>query len=213
MKFQRSLLLGAGLLLPSVLLAELVFEQDSLSIEADWSDERVSASFAFVNEGNTVVEIQNVRTSCGCTAAKPAQTRFEPGEKGSIEAEFEIGSRQGLQRNRIQVQTNEGTYHLNLAVDIPVSWTVDNRVLVWRAHEQGATKEARIEVKDPHIVSVELPEPNGSLWKMELREEDGAWILKATPEEFMPHQREAVRLRLQRQDDSDLSLNLFLRML
>lgn len=214
MQFRALFSVISVFLLPGFLLAELVFEEDSRIIDAQWEDERVPAAFYFVNSGDSVVEIRDIRTSCGCTAAKPAKTHFQPGESGTIEAEFVIGSRQGIQRNRILVQTSSGDYSLNLTVNIPVSWSIDNRILVWRAHEQQITKEARIEVNDPRIDSVELVDPNGSLWSMRIDKVDGGWALSAVPREFEPQQRQVVRLRMLSEDGTEISsTNLFLRML
>ncbi len=202
----------ASLFLPLVAIAELVFEQDSLEIEASWSDERVQASFAFVNSGDTTVEILNVRTSCGCTAAKPTQTLYQPGERGTIEAAFDIGSRQGMQRNRILVSTNSGNHSLNLVVDIPVTWSIDNRVLVWRNHEKDEVKYARIQVNDPRIESVKLVETDDSYWEVELTKDDQDWLLSAVPQLYESQQRQVLRLLLQREDGSEVTANLMLRM-
>ncbi|MCC5835732.1 MAG: DUF1573 domain-containing protein [Opitutales bacterium] len=212
MRFQHFISVCASLLLPPALAAELVFEQDSVAIEASWSDERVRASFAFVNRGDSAVEIVNVRTSCGCTAAKPTQTLYEPGEHGTIDAAFDIGSRQGMQRNRILVETSSGIHSLNLAVDIPVAWSIDNRVLVWRSHEEGEVKHARVRINDPRIVSVELADSDAGYWKVELREEDQDWVFSAVPREYESQQRQALRLLLQREDGSGIAINLLLRM-
>jgi len=49
----------------------------------------VSHRFEFSNAGKTPLIINDVMTSCGCTAAEWTKTVIKPGEKGFISVEFD----------------------------------------------------------------------------------------------------------------------------
>lgn len=209
---QRLLLLT----LPFNFLAALDFETERIELEVGWGDEAVEASYPFTNRSEQAVTILQVRTSCGCTAATPEKNRYEPGESGAIDARFVVGNRQGVQRNRIRVQTDQDASHqLDMIVDVPIAWELRNRVLVWRDNERLEAKEARLVVHDPAIDKVELVHQENSFWDVELRpsDEEGIWNLVAEPKSFEVQRREALTIHMKRTDGSRIRANLFLRML
>lgn len=196
--------------------AVLEFEQDRIELNADWDDDVIDVSFAFSNTGWRTVEIEQIRTSCGCTAATPEKRVYEPGESGSIDARFTVGNRQGTQRNRISIVTDEASYAVEMVVHVPVAWELRSRVLVWREHEQSAEKTAELIVHDPTVESVEMRSHAESQWIASLTrdpEDTSRWTILAKPEAFESQRREAVALQMQRADGTTLSANLFLRML
>lgn len=69
--------------------------------------EVVSHEFTIMNVGDAVLEIQKVRASCGCTAAKPGKDKLEPGESTTIKAEFNSSKRRGHQKKYVYVFTND----------------------------------------------------------------------------------------------------------
>ncbi len=72
-------------------------------------DEDVSVEHEFVirNEGETPLEITNVRTSCGCTAAKPKDSTVAPGSETRIAATLSLRGRQGENAKTITVMSND----------------------------------------------------------------------------------------------------------
>ena len=52
------------------------------------SGDTVKHTFTFTNSGNQLLEVTNVQTSCGCTAANEWTRRVEPGQTGSIPIQF-----------------------------------------------------------------------------------------------------------------------------
>ena len=62
-------------------------------------------TFIFENTGNTPLEIQGVRSSCGCTIPKKPEVPIAPGDKGEITVKYDT-NRVGVFRKTITVNTN-----------------------------------------------------------------------------------------------------------
>ncbi|MBI5726590.1 MAG: DUF1573 domain-containing protein, partial [Ignavibacteriales bacterium] len=67
----------------------------------------VDYTFAFKNSGKKDLEIKDIRTSCGCTAALVSQKLLKPGEAGTLKIEFDSSNRFGRMSRTISVTTNE----------------------------------------------------------------------------------------------------------
>ncbi len=67
----------------------------------------VDAKIAFKNEGNGVLEIRDIKTSCGCTAALASSKSLKPGESGTIRIELDTSNREGLLTRTITVYSND----------------------------------------------------------------------------------------------------------
>ncbi len=61
--------------------------------------------FLFENVGNSPLEIQGVKSSCGCTIPKKPEAPIAPGEKGEILVRYDT-NRVGVFRKTITVNTN-----------------------------------------------------------------------------------------------------------
>ena len=96
----------AFLLTAQPLHAQLAWQTQHKQATAELGQERVELAFAFENVGGEAVTITDVQPSCGCTTAELIKKTFEPGEKGSITALFEIGDRTGRQSKQIVVRTD-----------------------------------------------------------------------------------------------------------
>ena len=62
-------------------------------------------TFTFENTGDAPLEIQGVRSSCGCTIPKKPGAPIAPGEKGEITVRYDT-NRLGVFRKTITVNTN-----------------------------------------------------------------------------------------------------------
>ncbi len=69
--------------------------------------ETVEYSFRFQNSGDHVLEIGQVRTSCGCTAALLSARRLAPGEIGELKVRFNSQGFRGKIHKTITVDTND----------------------------------------------------------------------------------------------------------
>jgi hypothetical protein len=61
----------------------------------------------FKNVGNKDLEIKNVQTSCGCTAAVVSGKSLKPGETGSLRIEFDSTNKTGKTSKTISVDSND----------------------------------------------------------------------------------------------------------
>jgi hypothetical protein len=143
------LTLLVGLLFTPSLFGQLqwaALEQDQT---AKPGDKEVVARFHFVNAGRSPVQIVEVRTSCGCTAAALAKDRFAPGDEGDLEARFEFEGHTGHQEKTIMVITSDspGTpTFLRLVVDIPQAVVLQPEFMFWKVGEPPDTKKFRVRV-------------------------------------------------------------------
>lgn len=117
------------------------------------SDEKsVSFKFTFKNTGLAPVNITNIRTSCGCSAATADNDKrnYAPGESGAITITFDPRGRRGEERKLITIETDSKT---NPNIELNLRSLVLPRLLVEPStiyfgevpiKEQGRTQEFSI---------------------------------------------------------------------
>jgi len=69
--------------------------------------EKVAYTFSFENKGSLSLQIKDVKTSCGCTAAVVSESTLKPGQNGSIKVEFDTKNRSGRNSKSITVVSND----------------------------------------------------------------------------------------------------------
>ena len=67
----------------------------------------VDYTFKLTNRGKSVLKIDKVNTSCGCTAALLSDKEIEPGKDGTIKVEFDTKNRSGEVTRTIAVTSND----------------------------------------------------------------------------------------------------------
>jgi uncharacterized cupredoxin-like copper-binding protein len=67
----------------------------------------VDYTFKFVNKGNSTLDIKEVKTTCGCTAALLSKNKIAPGEEGSLKVELNTANRLGKMSRNITVISND----------------------------------------------------------------------------------------------------------
>lgn len=68
---------------------------------------KVEYTFTFENKGTESLQIKDVKTSCGCTAAVVSESTLKPGQTGSIKVEFDTKNRSGRNSKTITVVSND----------------------------------------------------------------------------------------------------------
>jgi mono/diheme cytochrome c family protein len=67
----------------------------------------IQYEFDFTNEGDSELEITNVQTSCGCTAATAGEkNKYAAGEKGKIKITFNSNGKVGKVEKTVLIQSN-----------------------------------------------------------------------------------------------------------
>lgn len=89
-----AILVLAGLVLAAVAWAapaktpKIVFKQDAWNFGKAKGGEDLVHEFIFKNEGDAALNIKNVETTCGCTAALVSDRTLEPGKSGKVKVTF-----------------------------------------------------------------------------------------------------------------------------
>ncbi len=144
-----------------------------MELHPTFSDTTAVAHFKYENVGTTPVHFNAVRTSCGCTAAKPAKDDVAPGEKGEITATLQIGDRTGLQQKSVTVETNDPkspSTILQLKANIPALIEVQPAFVFWDATEP----------LKPKTINVHAPK-DSPVTKVAVTSSDAAIAAKITP--------------------------------
>src|SRR6516165_9561353 len=87
---------------PKIQFATPVFDFGQLQ-----SGEVAKYTFMFTNVGDQLLEIKDVRPSCGCTTAGAWDRGVEPGKTGSIPVQFNSGSSSGVIGKTVIVLCND----------------------------------------------------------------------------------------------------------
>ena len=87
---------------PKIVFEKLVHDFGQLKPEAE-----VTYDFNFKNEGDGVLEIQNVRSSCGCTVVVPDKRSLAPGESSFLKVRYHAGRGAGMVEKKITVYNND----------------------------------------------------------------------------------------------------------
>lgn len=69
--------------------------------------DQVKYVFRFRNTGDQVLQVDNVRSSCGCTAALLSATRIAPGDMGELRTTFDSTRFKGAIHKTVTMDTND----------------------------------------------------------------------------------------------------------
>jgi hypothetical protein len=69
--------------------------------------DKVDYTFRFVNKGESVLQIKDIKTSCGCTAALVSTDNLTPGQEGTIKVELNTQNRTGKMSRTVTIQSND----------------------------------------------------------------------------------------------------------
>ncbi len=151
--------------------AGLDWESKSIRLKADPGQSSVTVEFACRNTGKDTVAIGKVKTSCGCTSATITKKTIAPEEQGTIRGNFVFGNREGLQRKRFEVVTNDGKRHtLYLSVDIPRTYQVFPRRLSWNSPDDRAAKSCRMVNVSTTPIKIASAKSSSPAFNAELKE-------------------------------------------
>ncbi|MEW5801130.1 MAG: DUF1573 domain-containing protein [bacterium] len=97
------------ILYPAYALAgpQITFPETSFDFGEIYQNKKVNHIFSFKNIGDQVLNINGVKTSCGCTAAVLSSKTINPGESGQIEITFNSAYRKDKQKKVIYVHSDD----------------------------------------------------------------------------------------------------------
>ena len=86
---------------------KLLFEKTLYDFGEIKQGDQVSTEFVFTNSGKGVLNIRDIKASCGCTISNLEKNDLGPGESGSIKITFNSRGRRGIQQKSISVFSND----------------------------------------------------------------------------------------------------------
>ncbi len=124
---------------------KLVVPESEVDFGTRRDTETIKHNFVLRNEGDGILEIKNVRASCGCTTTELEKDRLAPGEEVEIGALTNLRGRQGRNTKRVSVTTNDPenpTVHLTMTVTVESSVTIEPaRVNFGEIYDDGPLEE------------------------------------------------------------------------
>ena len=138
--------------------SNLVWDHTELHLEMKPDQEEIYASYTVTNNGDEVVRISEIKTSCGCTGSVIDRRIIEPGESTEIIATFNKGKRQGLQANRLQVyidNQNGPVATLVMNVKIPKLVEVTPRIIYWRPTGQTGERRVQLNLDERYVHKID----------------------------------------------------------
>ena len=108
--FTVGLILVAGLLAGNAWATpKLVVEPPAFDFGEAPQGETVRHTFSFSNQGDEPLNIEKVKSSCGCTAALLSAKTLAPGESGELQANFDSTRFSGAVTKTISLYSNDPT--------------------------------------------------------------------------------------------------------
>ena len=98
--------------------AQMEFENIAFNFGNLYQGEKAEHIFYFKSIGNAPVIINNVLTTCGCTAPEWPKDPIQPGAEGEVKVVFDSLSKIGRQNKVITIRSNakSGDYRLRISV-------------------------------------------------------------------------------------------------
>ncbi len=160
-------LLVSGLIggVAGVASGELAWEKTLDEQTVQHGPKEIRAAFPFQNVGAEDVEITQIITSCGCTAAILEKRVYKPGEQGVVTGIFRPGDRMGQQDNTIEVRTSPSSptrNRLRMRTNIERDLYLDRTVLFWSRERplKPVVVRAKITAREPmEITGVQSSDP------------------------------------------------------
>jgi hypothetical protein len=191
--FAPSMHLPAKALLGAILLAacstaqaQLTWEKTQIDLQPKPGDQEAIANFKYENKTDRVINIKNVRSSCGCTVASLKKNDVAPGEKGEVMATFKIGGRTGVQQKTVTIETDDPTQPVvNLLLQATIAQAVEIQpsFVFWEKGEAAKPKKITVKAnKDVPMTNLEVtPSTQDFTAKVDKGSAPGEFIISVTP--------------------------------
>lgn len=110
--------------------AKIKFKEELWDFGSVKQGQVLTHSFLFTNEGEALLLIQGVRTSCGCTAALVSKKKIAPGNEGEIKVTFNTRGFEGQVSKYIYVESNDAAeprkqLTVSAKIDVPPRPRID----------------------------------------------------------------------------------------
>ncbi|MBK1855655.1 DUF1573 domain-containing protein [Verrucomicrobiaceae bacterium 5K15] len=145
----------------------LSFDQQSTEIKVKADALTTTVPFKFENKSQEAVTIARWDSACSCLNAriKDGKMTYQPGDKGLILIDFELGSFSGVQEKTVMLWTKDDSPEkpsiiLTVKIHIPVLFEISPKTLFW---DQNGSKEAKvISIKVNHDQPIHIANHSGT---------------------------------------------------
>ncbi len=136
------------------------------SLEHDFGEivqgDRVDYVFRFHNAGDQVLEIGQLRSSCGCTAALLSTRRLAPGAMGELQVTFNSQDFRGEIQKMVTFDTNDpdhASITFSLRGTVKAELFLDPERVNWGVVEQADPLVSELEIVNNSSRSIRLQSP------------------------------------------------------
>jgi Protein of unknown function (DUF1573) len=116
-----------------------------------YSGTTVKHTFRLKNAGTAPLTISSVRTSCGCTAARPSKSELLPGEASAIAVSFDTRTDHGPATRTITVFTNDPDHQqlqLTMRGDVKVQVEASPSLVIFERIRRGSQQSRQVTLTD-----------------------------------------------------------------
>lgn len=124
------------------------------------SGDQLTHTFILRNTGGSLLEIRNVRVSCGCTGSHLSKNTLAPGDEATLTVRLDLSGRSGPQNHYVTVHSNDPRqpqYSLNLrGVAVP-KFNVTPRTLNFQRIDPASPPNGviRVEATGDHTLAIQ----------------------------------------------------------
>ncbi|SHJ76503.1 Protein of unknown function [Malonomonas rubra DSM 5091] len=155
-----SLWLSTAWAAPSVTVETLTYDFGTV-----FQGDKVHHVFRFHNNGDQILQVGNVRSSCGCTAAMLSSKRIAPGDFGELRVTFDSTDFKGAIHKTISIDSNDPKHE---AVSFGLVGTVKAEILTepdrikWGRVKEGTELTTRVRLKNLGQKDIRLHAPTAT---------------------------------------------------
>ena len=159
---------GSGFAAP-----QMVAEQLNYDFGEVLQGGKVDYTFRFRNAGDAVLEVGNVRSSCGCTAALLSARRIAPGDIGELQATFDSTRFRGAVSKVISLDSNDPLHpqiSFSLFGKVKVEFVLNPERVSWGKVKINELLEAQVLISNlsPKTINLQPPKPTNPAVTAEL---------------------------------------------
>lgn len=198
---------------------ELEWDQTRVEVELEPGQKEARAEFTVTNNGKETVQIDRIKTSCGCTGSILDQKEIKPGESSTIIGTFDKGDKQGLNQNQLQVfleDQAEPVETLHMVVQIPKLIETSPSIVYWNRAAAKTERQVRIKLDRRYLKKISRIEYDSELLVIsETDDPEGNFdrILTILPKSFDEQLRHTVRIKAKGKGglDTEVKLQVFVQ--
>ncbi len=138
---------------------KVVFEEQTYDFGKIYQGEIVQHEFRFKNQGNDDLIINNVKSSCGCTAALASKNNIPKGETGEIQIKFNPGHYLGKVLKTVTVNSNDpenAASKLTITGEVCEEISINPRLVNFGIVKKGESCSRNLEIRIAPELKIEI---------------------------------------------------------